>query len=306
MLAACGGPAAMKVTVAPGRIAADGYDTAVVRIETEATAAPVVTLSNPHSGTVIQAGAEVRIRAGVMPGHVRVRVAMAGARTAEADLEVTPFYGDIAEDGTPDFARLQDERDQRAFRREFTRLAEIQYFEKPAAQPAEINDCAALIRFAYREALRNHEITKYRYPYTPLGASLFRVQPGAFLAADLSSGAFAQFADAKTLWRLNTHLVGRVLGAAVPGDLLFFRQESGTERYHSMIYLGPSQVGEDGRSYILYHTGPEGSDPGEIRRVTVDELVRFPRAEWRPLEGNPRFLGVFRWNILRKEIDTAR
>ena len=37
-----------------------------------------------------------------------------------------------------------------------------------------------------------------------------------------------------------------------------------------------------------------------IRRPTVDELLHFPEPDWRPLPDNPSFLGVYRWNILRK------
>ena len=37
--------------------------------------------------------------------------------------------------------------------------------------------------------------------------------------------------------------------------------------------------------------------------MTVEELMRFPQAEWRPTADNPGFLGVSRWNILRKEND---
>jgi len=65
--------------------------------------------------------------------------------------------------------------------------------------------------------------------------------------------------------------------------------------FHSMIYLGESQLRRDGNLYVLYHTGPDsaGPDPGEIRRLTVQELMRYPQPEWRPVPGNPGFLGVF-------------
>jgi uncharacterized protein len=142
-------------------------------------------------------------------------------------------------------------------------------------------------------------IARYRYPYTPLGADLFRVQPGPFRAADLGR-AFAQFADAKTLERLNTHFITRDVGRAEPGDLLFYRQSAGHLPYHSMIYLGASQVAPDREQYLIYHTGPDVDGPGEIRRPSVSDLRRFPDADWRPLPENPRFLGVYRWNILRR------
>jgi hypothetical protein len=63
-----------------------------------------------------------------------------------------------------------------------------------------------------------------------------------------------------------------------------------------MIYLGESQLHRDGKHYFLYHTG----NPGEIKRLTVEELTHFEQPEWRPLATNPNFLGVSRWNILRK------
>lgn len=322
---------APRLILQPARILADGYDTATLAIECGAGTAPVVSaIGNPHIATVGEiTGApgkwQARIRAGILAGRVDLRVTFQGAPPVEAQLESLPFTRDSAQDGTPDFLRLDDDHDRQAFRRWFTWLAEAQYFQPPAGRPAEIQDCAALIRYAYREALHAHDsawaatahtplipgfdsVTKYAYPFTPLGAALFRVREGSFAPSDLDvgedGGAFAQFADVRTLYRLNTHLAGRVLSAAVPGDLLFFRQESGAEPYHSMIYLGQSQIRNDGRRYILYHTGPSGSDPGEIRRLTVEELLRFPQPEWRPISANPSFLGVSRWNILRKENDT--
>jgi hypothetical protein len=115
----------------------------------------------------------------------------------------------------------------------------------------------------------------------------------------LTDGAFAQFADAKTLSRFNTHRVGRELDRALPGDLLFFRQTEGHQSFHSMIYVGRSSIVDDGQRYVVYHTGPTATDAGEIRRLTVRDLEQFPRPEWRPIEANPAFSGVARWNVLR-------
>jgi uncharacterized protein YfaT (DUF1175 family) len=50
----------------------------------------------------------------------------------------------------------------------------------------------------------------------------------------------------------------------------------------------------------VYHTGLLGGGPGEIRRPTVEELLRHPSPRWRPNVGNGNFLGVYRWNILRE------
>jgi len=93
--------------------------------------------------------------------------------------------------------------------------------------------------------------------------------------------------------------VSRSLLRAAPGDLIFYKQASDHMPFHSMIVLGKSQIEKSGNTrYVIYHTGPTGKDPGEIRRLTLDELMHFPEPQWRPLETNPSFLGVFRWNIL--------
>jgi uncharacterized protein YfaT (DUF1175 family) len=196
-------------------------------------------------------------------------------------------------------------------------LAEREAMIDPASRAREITDCGALLRFAYRETLRRHdskwaagmplegiplpaEIDKYEYPHTPLGANLFRTREGGFRLEDLQEGGFAEFADAKTLATLNSYLVSRDLRAARPGDLLFFRQPEQHSPYHSMIFVGKSHFAEGDGEWIVYHTGPDGQQKGEMRRVTEDELRHHPDARWHPVSTNPNFLGVFRWNILRE------
>lgn len=316
---------APTVAVTPERLIADGYDTAMLSIHAEAPGAPAIAISGAAGVRVEKlSGADgnwrARIRAGIVPGRSDLRVSFPGGEPASLHLELALDAEDTAEDGTPDFLRLEDEHDRQAFRQWFTYLAEAQYFQSPSQRPAEIDDCAALIRYAYREALAGHDGTwaatahlpmvpsfespaKYQYPFTPLGAALFRTKPGPFLASDVKDGTFLQFADAHTLWRYNTHVVSRDLARALPGDLLFFRQPAGREPFHSMIYLGPSQLRPDGNRYVLYHTGPAGDDAGEIKRLTLDEVIQFPQPEWRPIPSNPAFLGVARWNILRRNVE---
>ena len=307
-----------QVALQPGRIFADGYDTAQVLIKgpiKRSSETPRLSIVGNARGARVE---ENGIRAGVLPGKIEVKVEVPGHLPATAELELTLAVSDRASDGTPDFLRLDEERDRQAFRRWFTYLAEAQYFQEPGARPAEIDDCAALIRYAYREALHVHDaawadsaklpivpafdsVAKYQYPFTPLGAALFRAQSGPFQPADLETGAFLQFADAQTLRRYNTHFVSRDVSRAQPGDLIFFRQDAGHTTFHSMIYLGGSQLRPDRQRYFLYHTGPDGANPGEMRRLTLDELMHFPQPEWRPLASNPSFLGVSRWNILWRQ-----
>lgn len=225
-------------------------------------------------------------------------------------------WTDSYNDGTPDFIRLTDPRDRESFRGWFTSIAEFEALRPASERPREISDCAGLLRYCYREALKRHtdswfvetgivgmrlpgEIGAWHYPETPLGANLFRVTPGVFDRATMATD-FAQFADARTLVERNTYLVGRDLRQARPGDLLFYRQFGQSSPWHSMIV-----VGIDGGLGVVYDTGPIGhgvdQKPGEIRRVRIEELLNHPRAEWRPAANNANFLGIYRWNILRAE-----
>ncbi len=225
-------------------------------------------------------------------------------------------------DGTPDFLRLDSPEDRDSFRRWFAVIAEYQALRPGNELPVEINDCAALIRYAYRNALHGHDeawfqetqmrppealpsVGKYGYPHTPLGAALFRVKPGVYAPEDLQNRAFAEFADAKTLRSLNMFYVSRDIRQARPGDLLFYYQLEQGSPFHSMIFIGRSQWPVEGEStqvddIVVYHTGPVGKKPGEMRRVRLEELLHHPSPRWRPVEGNSNFLGVYRWNILKE------
>jgi uncharacterized protein len=252
--------------------------------------------------------------------------APAAARVARrfraTELAQPVSWSDRYGDGTPDFLRLDSAADREAFRRWFALIAEYEAFRQPGEVPAEINDCAALLRYSYRNALHTHDsawtretgitplvdpgaIAQYRYPFTPLGAALFRVQAGPATESDARDGAFAEFADAKTLKSLSTHFISRDIRDARAGDLLFYRQLETDEPYHSMIYVGqsiwiPEPMSDWRGAVVVYHTGPIGGAPGEMRRVTLAELLDHPSPRWRPIAGNSNFLGVYRWNILRE------
>jgi uncharacterized protein YfaT (DUF1175 family) len=243
--------------------------------------------------------------------HRGPRVHSAHPLHATAD----PSFSDSFSDGTPDFLRLRAPEDRNAFRRWFTSIADFQAVRPRADLPPEIVDCASLLRYSYREALRRHdaawfastgielmappgEIHAWHYPSTPLGLALFRVAPGPFEPADLTNGAFAQFADARTLVERNAFLVSRDVRAALPGDLLFFRQFGQSSPWHSMIVTRiATRIAA--APAVVYHTGPDHGRPGELRRVLLSELLDHPQPQWRPIPANPNFLGVYRWNILR-------
>jgi uncharacterized protein len=318
-------PATFALQLSQSALHADGFTSTELRISPSngrLLGGLQVTVEDPHRAAVEsvmidgEGGmATASLRAGVLPGETKVRIAAPGFATQQITLRTTLDASDTVGDGTPDFLRLHNPADRMAFRRWFTLLAEAQYFRRPTL-PAEIDDCAALLRFAYREALRSHDavwaremalpvpasasdIQQYQYPYTPLAAALFRVRSGSLQASDLRDGAFAQFADVETLWRHNSHFVGRDLSRARPGDLLFFRQDGQRMPFHAMIFVGRSQIELGNQPYVVYHTGPSGRSAGEIRRVALAQLLNYPDARWRPISSNPGFLGVYRWNILR-------
>jgi uncharacterized protein YfaT (DUF1175 family) len=245
-----------------------------------------------------------RIRAGVLPAQIHVRVEFPNSRLPPSNLRPRSLPPTPSGTAPPTSSAWTTTATAWPFAAGSPSSPRRSTFRLPGARPAEIDDCAALIRYAYRETFRAHDAGwaeaarvpvvpafdppgKYRYPYTPLAAGLFRVRAGPLAPGDFSSGAFAQFADAQTLRRFNTHFLTRDLTLAQSGDLLFFRHDAS---FHSMIYLGASQLRPDGDLYVVYHTGPDRGGPGEIKRLTMSELLHFPQLDWRPLAANPNFL----------------
>lgn len=246
---------------------------------------------------------------------LNVRVAAHGSLPAEGSSPVANWRDSLG-DGFPDSARLEGTGDRENFARWFTFLAETQYYAPTLWADAEVRDCAALARFAFRNALQAHstewkehaglpydpgfgDVAKYHYPFGPLGEKLFRTQPGPLGPDDLRQGAFMEFADSAKLLRYNTFLISRDLRAAQPGDLLFFHQAVEHEPFHTMIYVGRSHYQPQGTDWIVYHTGDIDGRRGEIRAMRAGTLIEHPDLRWRPLLSNPNFLGVYRWEILR-------
>src|SRR3989475_6249426 len=123
---------------------------------------------------------------------------------------------DSDNDGIPDGAELQSFADRESFRRWFTGIAEQQFYQLSDQWNAEQRDCAGLVRFAWREALRRHDrpwfqrvgagyeaiaqdVRSYNLETSPLGEKLFRAESGSYKPADLNEGKFSEFADARTL-----------------------------------------------------------------------------------------------------------
>lgn len=194
--------------------------------------------------------------------------------------------------------RLNDAVDRAAFRAWFVALADAQFY-RPTS---DVTDCSSLVRHAVREALRPHDAAWWRrlgvegLPSYPDVRHRPPVERGTWPLFRISATARGEFADAATLIQYNAFPVSRDRAAARPGDLLYYRQPDGSG--HLMVYVGRSVFDPATADWLVYHTGPDGSHEGEMRKVRLTELERHPVARWRPLEGNPAFIGVFRLSYL--------
>ena len=227
---------------------------------------------------------------------------------------------DLDHDGIPDAAELRTFNDRESFRRWFTWIAEMQFYELSDEWNTEQRDCAGLVRFAWRESFRKHDRGWYQrmgqsydpvasdVPITltsePLGEKLFRTMPGNYTPRDVAEGKFSEFGDAQTLKMFNATFVGRDRQQAQPGDLLFFHQPWVQKfPYHVMIFLGePRFASENARDWVVYHTGASPQDAGEVKKVRLSVLDQHPNKRWRPLPSNPNFLGFYRLKILSQQV----
>ncbi|HEX8072549.1 MAG TPA: DUF1175 family protein [Pyrinomonadaceae bacterium] len=243
--------------------------------------------------------------------------ATAPAAAARADAPPVPADADADNDGLPDRAELRSYNDRENFRRWFTAIAEAQFYQSSDAWNESQRDCAGLVRFAWREALRPHDrawgkrvggpadapapdVRAYTLDTSPLGEKLFRTTPGAFRADDLDKERFSEFADAHALKEFNCEFVARDRARAQAGDLLFFFQPFAQRYpYHVMIFLGPARAqGEGAQDWVVYHTGASPTDKGVVKKVRLSVLDQHPDRRWRPVPTNPNFLGFYRLKIL--------
>ena len=233
----------------------------------------------------------------------------------------SPIWSDENHDGIPDFAELHTFEDRDSFRRWFTAIAESQFYQLSDAWNPEQRDCAGLVRFAMREALRRHDrlwfqrmgpgfesvapdVAGIDIDHNPLEEKIFRTDFGTARQTDLSDGKFSEFADGQTLKNFNTNFVSRDRRQARPGDLVFFYQPWVQKSpYHAMVFLGAARFGQDqtdhgAADWVVYHTGSSPKDQGTVKKVRLAVLEHHPDPRWRPVESNPNFLGFYRLKIL--------
>jgi uncharacterized protein YfaT (DUF1175 family) len=255
------------------------------------------------------------LRARREPGEVLVSVED-GAQTRTFKLSLVAARGDRDLDGFPDAVELVDHSDRQAFRHWFTAVAEAQFYTTDPRWDRIHRDCAGLVRYAYKQALRRHDrdwlsrtpylhrpghadVRRYNFPEVPVvGELVFRASPGPYRPESEVEGQFSASASAQVLWEHNTVFISRTVAQATRGDLLFFFDpERHSSPMHTMVLLDPPDKTDDPR--VVYHTGsgPEG-ESGEVRIVTLSALRIHTDDHWHVRPDNPHFKGFYRWKIL--------
>jgi hypothetical protein len=200
--------------------------------------------------------------------------------------------------------------DEHALRTAVVRLAlEQRRRPSPRWEPAQ-RDCAGLVRFAFREALRARSPEQlaalaaprelFLPPVSEVARRLLPAYPRIWeVGVDPAGGErFDDFADAETLVGYNFRREPIAPADARAGDLFVYRKTlAADEPYHLMIAGGR---GPGARPIVVYHNGADGDDAA-VRVVTLDELVRSPDPVWIPDARNPHFLGVYAWKRFRPE-----
>jgi len=181
-----------------------------------------------------------------------------------------------------------------AFRAWFARIVDQQLRRGPTPRWSQ-RDCAGLVRFAVGETLKPHDSKWLRANGMTGLADASRMPPELQLSASQRTianrwtqldGSTGAYASAIALIQRNSRFVSRDINQALPCDLLFFDQG---DDQHLMIWLD---------RYIAYHTGTVTPTDTGLRALAVSDLMQWKDSRWQPRDGNPNFVGVFRFDFL--------
>lgn len=140
---------------------ADGgfHAASMLRLANDGDLSPAKIGSNLSNLRMFQTDAnrvEAQLRAPVMPQEQKFRLNYR-KQTVIVPVTFVASDADSYRDGTLDLLRLHSEEDRRVFRAWFTAVVEAKAAQPRDELPTEIDDCAALLRYAYREALHAHD-----------------------------------------------------------------------------------------------------------------------------------------------------
>ncbi|CAB3808935.1 hypothetical protein LMG28688_06889 [Paraburkholderia caffeinitolerans] len=180
------------------------------------------------------------------------------------------------------------------FRAWFVRIVDQQMRRGPTPRWTQ-RDCAGLVRFAAVEALREHDARWLKANGMNGAGDASRLPPELQLSPQQRTlanrwtridGSVGAYVSAIALIQRNSRFISRDVNQALPGDLLFFDQG---DDQHLMIWLD---------RYIAYHTGIVTPTDSGLRAVAVSDLMQWKDSRWQPFDGNPNFVGVFRFAFL--------
>lgn len=229
-------------------------------------------------------------------GFLKLKITV-GHKSFIRTIENRESMVDSDSDGFPDYYELHSENDKDIFINLFTSIGRSQFYKISPNWESVHHDCAGLITFSYKEALKKHDLNWYKqfsiiddgrsierfnYPNIPyLGERCFNSNKG-----------FIKTANASSLLNYNMVFISKNLDELEKGDVLFYYDEEFDMPYHSMIYLKD-------QGSVVYHTGPiDETNNGEVRLMLIDDLLSHPDTKWHPKLKNKYFLGGFRWRIL--------
>jgi hypothetical protein len=211
---------------------------------------------------------------------------------------------DINKNNYLDILELNN-KDSKSFNLWFSNII-INIFNENMHIPNNYSDCAGLIRYAYKEALKKHDqywlninnyngfiyedVKKFNYPDVPF------VKTNIFLIDENihNKNSYSNFASARYLIEYNMKYLGKNMINAKTGDVLAYFHPNDVEYpYHLMIYIEQNK-----QKYVIYHTGPiSNENPGELRLTKIENL-KYADPSWIANKENKNFLGYYRFKIL--------
>ncbi|CEP77379.1 MAG: DUF1175 family protein [Defluviitoga tunisiensis] len=213
---------------------------------------------------------------------------------------------DVDGNNYPDFLEL-DAQDSYSFSYWFNSII-LNIINGYITLPSNYEDCAGLIRFAYKESLKKHDqnwikntgykgivkedVKKYNYPDIPFyGTNIFKIDKN-----NINPDSFSNYASARVLIEMNMDFLSKNIEVAQSGDILvFFHPEDPEFPYHVMVYFEDPVSFEE---YAIYHTGPvDEFNSGEFRVVKIKNLYKADPT-WMAVPENKSFMGVYRFKIL--------
>ncbi len=167
----------------------------------------------------------------------------------------------------------------------------------------EQQDCAGLIRFVYKEALKTRTIkqrnelklpVKLNFPSVSNAArNIFPFFPKIW---KISADQYSAFADAENLITFNFDFISKNINDLKPGDILVFNKNtSSLEPWHLMLYVGK----EYNKPLAIYHNGDKGKY-AKIRIISIIDLLNSPDPQWMPTQNNPFFMGIYKWKSFQE------